>query len=654
VSGSNKRRRWLGVVIALGLIAVLVGACGSSGGGTSSSSASGPATPSIVSGLKQTGPGLTEPSKGSGTRIKGGTVTFAEAPDSPPNYIFPMYSAEFCGLSNNFQLNVMLYRPLYWYGNNYDPTVDYNDSIGDKPTYSNSGKTVTIHLKNYKWSDGEQVSARDLVFWMNIMKADPAKEWCGYVPGKTFFPGNVLSYKAVNTSTFQLTLNKAYNPTWVQYNLLSQLTPMPIAWDRTSLSAKAPSPTAANLPDTTKAGANAVYNFLNKQGQGINSWASSPLWSIVDGPWRVQSTTSNGGVTLVPNKDFSGPNKPSLAKFEEVPYTSESAMMDAIKSQGPSSVSFAYIPAQYQPLTSSLRNAGYDVNMASSYSIGFFVLNINNPTIGRVFSQLYFRQALQHLVDQDGWISHFLHGTAVSTYGPVPAAPPSSILPGIASKTNPFAFSVSAASQLLKSHGWKVVPGGQTTCAKPGTAANECGAGVKQGQPITFNIDYASDTVSLQEEMQDLQSQAAKVGVKITLSTHPYNDTYSVAVLCKPSQPDCKWTAENWGTGWIYGPGYFPTGEDLFLTGSVSNHSNYSDAKMNTLIDNTITSPAAKEQSAMKAYVKYAETSLPVVWTPTPIGTFTSSAGTLISKKLGGYAANAFGWLSPEDWYMTK
>jgi peptide/nickel transport system substrate-binding protein len=642
---TQKLWRLVSVLTALGLIALLVSACGSSnastGGGGSTS------TPTVLSGIKQTGPGLTEATKPSGARVKGGTVTFAEAPGSPPNYIFPMYSSEFCGNNNIAQLNVMLYRPLYWFGNNYSPTVDLNDSIGQKPMYSNGGKTVTIHLKHYAWSDGEQVSARDLVFWMNVLKADPAKEWCNYVPGR--WPADVSSYKALNNTTFQMTFNRAYNPTWLMYNELSQIYPIPLAWDRTSLSQQAPTAATKSLPDTTKTGAGAVYDFLNTQSQKISDWGSSPLWSVVDGPWKVQSTTTNGQVTFVPNKDYSGPTKASISKFVEVPFTSEAALVDQIKSQGTGSLNVAYIPAQDQPLTSSLEAQGYDVNLASTYTMFFFPLNLNNPTMGPVFRQLYFRQAFQHLVDQNGWIKEFLHNTAVPTYGPVPQAPPGKLVPAD-SNTNPFPFSVADAARLLKANGWKVVPGGSTTCVKAGTAKGDCGAGIKQGQPITFNLDYESDVEATQEEMEDLQSQAAKVGIKLELTTHAFDDVYSAAAKCTPNQADCRWTAENYGGGWLYG--YYPSGEVLF---GAESESNYHSAEMNKLVQATIVAPPSGEATAMKRFVTFTEKQLPVVFMPAAVGAWGApTAGTLVDNKIGGFSANAFGSLTPEDWYMTK
>ena len=47
--------------------------------------------------------------------------------------------------------------------------------------------------------------------------------------------------------------DRAYDPEWVQDNVLSELTPLPLAWDRTSLSQPAPTVDDGHLPDTTEA-----------------------------------------------------------------------------------------------------------------------------------------------------------------------------------------------------------------------------------------------------------------------------------------------------------------------------------------------------------------------------------------------------------------
>jgi peptide/nickel transport system substrate-binding protein len=633
--------------VAAVLVVVLATACGSSssntGGGSSGSSGSSGST---INSTPTSGTGLTAATAPKGTKISGGTVYFTQIPEQMPNYIFPMYSPQVCGTQNINQLMFNMFRPLYWYGNNYRPTIDYGYSIGQQPQFSGGGKTVTIHLNTWKWADGESVTSRDLVFWLNMMKADPATEWCGYVPG--YFPDNVTSYSAPNPQTFVLHFTKAYNPTWVLYDELSQLTPIPLAWDRTSLSQPAPTSDNGHLPDTTKAGALAVYKFLDGQAKDLGTWATSPLWKVVDGPFRLADFASNGQVTFVPNPDYSGSPKPSISKLVTLPYTSEAAVYNEVRSAGPSAITIASVPQQYAPQVSALEAEGYDYNKAASYSFNYFPLNFHNPKVGPIFSQLYFRQAFQHLIDQQGWIDAFLFHTANPTYGPIPPSPPSPLVNAALLSTNPYPFSVSAAQQLLSSHGWKVVPGGSTTCENP----TLCGTGITKGEGISFNIDYASGVVALEDEMNDLQAQARKIGININLTTHPFATVIGTAVACEPTQPTCKWQSENWGAGWIYGPSYLPTGEQLFAPGAVANYGSYSDPTTASLIQAVTT--ASNATQALNAYAENVEHMVPVVFGPTSIGTYAGDAGVLVAKNLGGYAANALGLMNPEDWYFTR
>jgi ABC-type transport system substrate-binding protein len=102
----------------------------------------------------------------SGTKVAGGTVYWAQAPSGAPNYIFPMTNAQVCGVKNTDYLSDLLYRPLYWFGNHQSPTVDYSYSIGQAPVWTDNDQTVTVHLNNWKWADGEQVTSRDVEFYI--------------------------------------------------------------------------------------------------------------------------------------------------------------------------------------------------------------------------------------------------------------------------------------------------------------------------------------------------------------------------------------------------------------------------------------------------------------------------------------------------------
>ena len=128
---------------------------------------------------------------------------------------------------------------------------------------------------------------------------------------------------------------------------------------------------------------------------------------------------------------------------------------------------------------------------------------------------------------------------------------------------NPYPFSVSAAASLLKSHGWKVVPGGVSTCAKPGTGAGECGGGIPAGTKLTFNLLYINDPAIWGEMLTDWASDAKKVGIAITLQTGTFNHVVDVAD--DPGSPKTinQWAMSDYG-GFTDDP--YPTTFGIFNT----------------------------------------------------------------------------------------
>src|ERR1700735_4291675 len=153
---STRRRR------ARGLLAV------ASGGGASSASA-------------PTG----------GTPITGGTATYALPPSTVPNYIFPFTSSSDFSVSNSQYFQYLMYRPLYWFGNGASPTLNSALSLATPPVYS--GHNVTINLKGWKWSNGETVTADNVLFWIHMLQAVGAADWGAHGPGG--FPTHVTNVK---------------------------------------------------------------------------------------------------------------------------------------------------------------------------------------------------------------------------------------------------------------------------------------------------------------------------------------------------------------------------------------------------------------------------------------------------------------------------
>ncbi len=61
----------------------------------------------------------------------------------------------------------------------------------------------------------------------------------------------------------------------------------------------------------------------------------------------------------------------------------------------------------------------YDLVPQLTYKIHYFPINFNNPTVaGKIFKQLYFRQALQSCLDSRGAIRDVYKATAIRPPGP--------------------------------------------------------------------------------------------------------------------------------------------------------------------------------------------------------------------------------------------
>ena len=127
----------------------------------------------------------TVPPAATGTQ-HAGTVTWAESPGTAPNWILPVITSAAFTVYDTNQFSYLLYRPLYWMSNGVQPTETPSMSLADAPKWSNGNKTVTVTLKsNYKWSDGQPVTSRDVLFFFDEIKAaikENASNWGPYTP----------------------------------------------------------------------------------------------------------------------------------------------------------------------------------------------------------------------------------------------------------------------------------------------------------------------------------------------------------------------------------------------------------------------------------------------------------------------------------------
>ena len=580
----------------------------------------------------------------------GGVVTFAEQPNSPPNYILPMASGSYFSVVNLYTFSQNMYVPLYWFGNHGQPTLNRALSVANPPLFSDHNSVVTIDLKHWQWSDGAPITARDVVFWINLLSAvtDPAAPtvgsnsapgpgWGAAIPGA--FPENVVSYNATGTYTVQMKLNGSYNPTWFTYNELRQIYPIPqAAWDRlssggpvgdydASAETRVLAPSSDHLPansyvpanpGTASSGALGVAQFLNSQSQDLGTYTSNPLWKVVDGPFKLSQFTTSGFVKFVPNRGYSGSPKASISAFELEPFTTDTAEFDALHN---GSLTIGYIPVQDLGQRANLeKTEGYSYSPWFDFGIVYFPYNFTNPTVGPIFRQLYFREAFQSLVNQKQYIKDFLGGIGTVGNGPVPEFPPHNPFESpLEAGGQVYPYDPARATALLASHGWKVKPGGTTVCGKPGSGAGDCGIGISAGQPLTFTLLYASGSTSLTNQMEAMQStMKAEAGISLSLKTAPFAQVIGTAFNgCSYAKPCSGWQLADWGGGWVYGFDPLPTGGELFSTGASSNPGDYSNPVNDQNITATHTAPSySAEIKDLFKYEDYLAQQLPVVWMP--------------------------------------
>jgi peptide/nickel transport system substrate-binding protein len=627
-----------GIAIAVASITALA-ACSSSGSSSSGGSTQNGAS-TIAGGIGSV-PAAGTPSG------KAGTITYALQPGASPNAIFPLPNSGNNTAYNAFAFQWEMWRPLYWPVNGTVPEIDPSMSIANPPVYSNGNKTVSITMKsNYKWSDGKPITANDFLFAIDLIKAavkvSPAN-WAIYTPGQ--FPDTLVSTSEPNASTLVMNLSGAVNPSWFTEDELGAgppPLPMPsFLWAKTSTS-------GAVLPpsDWTPANMTKIFNFLTAQNKSLSTYATNPLWQVVDGPYRLSAyNPTSGGFTMVPNTTYGGPHVTPMSTFQGVPFTSNAAQFNAIKA---GSIDVAFVDYNDVPQLPSVLRSGYNYFGIPDFGMNFANFNFKDTTgdFNNIIAQPYMRQVLAHLVDDQGWIRAFMNGAGAAAYGPIPTYPRSPYLPSSAA-VDPYPFSVSTAVSMLKSHGWTVTPGGTDTCAKAGTAPGTCGSGIPAGTKLAWNYIYNNSPALIGDQATDFVSKAKSAGINITLSSNNFN--YMITNYVDPAAPANinKWAMMDFG-GETLDP--YPTTFGIFNTGGAGQIGDYSNSNADHLINASVTSG---NPTAVKDEADFLTTDQPVQFQPVP-DIIWAWKNTLSAQVPQAWENLSQYYATPEFWYLNK
>ena len=564
-----------------------------------------------------------------------GTIAYAEAPGANPNFIFPYLGCAYSSVNNINQFQMLMFRPLYWFGLGGSAKFVPSLSPANRPVFTHDDRTVTITMKGWRFSDGQVVDARSVMFFLNMYKADPTA-YCGYNAGYGI-PGQVKS-AAGHDNTVRINFTTSVNPNWLLGTYLSEITPMPDSWDRSSGSQVSTCASGAYGAATTDSACNAVVTYLTKEGSTTSTFTGALWQGGVDGPWRLTSFDSAGDATFQPNTKYRGPQKAQVRFVKEVAYTTIQGEESALLNNG---LSIGYIDPSV--LTSSAPAPGmvgpnwvplashYSIVTGSAWSFNYAAYNFtSSDPNGAAVDQLYIRQALQYAVDQPSIIESADKGYGSAIDSPLPPSTPSTLSKPIA---NPYPFNFAAARTLLSAHGWTLVNNVQT-CTEPGTGNGQCGANIAQGYQLSFNVVWPAGSTSLDQTLSSEIANWQSLGILITHSTDSFNNVISDCTGAKPFEI-C-----DWGYGWSYVPSNYPSGESLFLPGGDFNVGTYANGEMSSLIKGTIYG-----KSNLSAYATFATEQLPVLYQP-QADSIVEVARTL--KSSVGFTPNPLGDFMPE------
>jgi len=222
-----------------------------------------------------------------------------------------------------------------------------------------------------------------------------------------------------------------------------------------------------------------------------------------------------------------------------------------------------------------------------------------------------------------------------------------------ASVTKPtYGYNPTNAAQLLKKHGWDVKPGGETVCAKAGTGANACGAGIPAGTPFKFvwanQPESAAATGVLESEAFASEAKQA-AGVNVDLVTKTFNFLVSNYNDQNPAAAKYvnDWAVNNYGG---YEVDYYPTEDGIMTPGSASNLGAFDDPIATKLMKGSV---ASASESAIAKEVAYLSKNYPVFYMPV------QDWITAVSNKVGsatpaGFTVMTQQTYAPQFLYLNK
>ncbi len=430
-----------------------------------------------------------------------------------------------------------IYRPLVWLDGNldYDPSM----SLASEVATTDGGQTWRLTLKPWLWSDGTPVTARDVVFTFNLIRALGPN----YVHYRTGGIPDLLDHViALSPHAVEIRLTRRVNPDWfLRLGLSENIKPLP----------------------------EHVYRGLSLAALRARQTDPS-LFRVSDGPYLLAGWNLARHLTLVANPRFGG-RHPAVKRLVIDFLEGDNALQTLRAGE----TDAANVPYSLWDLVRTL--PGFRIKtIAGPFSFASIILNFRSRH-APFLRDVRVRQAIASAIDQKQIIKLVFHGQAQEVHGPVPAAMTRFLSPEAKAGYAELEYNPAHARALLDQAGWTPGP--------DGVRANG-------GQRLAFDVGVPAEGNGLLT-LQIAQRDLAAVGIAMSLRTIEFNEL--LATLDGNGQDwdgiSIAWTVES-----------FPDSTQFFSTTGDANYGHYRDARMDALDAAIVSEPGLAALYASEDY----------------------------------------------------
>ena len=459
---------------------------------------------------------------GCGTVIVPGLVGINDV----PNAAATLHPALYTGAAAETQLMNLLYRPLVWVGPGM--TIEWEDGLASAIEASADRTVFTVTLKDYNWSDGQKVTAADVIYdWTLIRQLGEAYSQYG-IGG---VPGLIRDVRAVDAHHVVFETTRPVNTEWFELSGIGQFYALPAhAWGRYSIAAQ----------------------------QTLQSEVS--FYDVVDGPFRLETFALGRYASFLANPLYGG-HRASISRLV-VEFLQGTNPLEALEA---GDIDMATLPFTLIGAAGSLH--GYDrVRIKAAPQFGVITPSLTNPD-DPFFADVRVRQAIVQAIDQKRIIGAVFGGQAMPQAGVIPSAMPDLLAPDLRDGHTPLPYDPAAAARLLDEAGWRTGPDGVRT---------------KDGRRLAFSVLVTADAETRLLLLQVIRDDLARVGIAMSIREVEFNQ-----LIVRMLGPPAGWDA----TFLNYSVGTFPDPFQYFATGSTENYEHYSDPAMDRMLAATSRAP---------------------------------------------------------------